>query len=99
MSGRDDSILYDDENHVCVMSQATLDRLPEYSCSIPTGKVVGKRWKVDPTFGTPAPRGSKGWLLRGYEPHPDPSRLSIPTWRIELVGLLPTPAPKEKPDG
>lgn len=29
------------------LTRAALDALPEYSCSLPTGTTIGKRWKRD----------------------------------------------------
>lgn len=43
------------------LTQSQLDGLPEYSCSIPTGTTIGKRWKRDVNA-----------YPRGYGPHPPP---------------------------
>lgn len=37
------TILVDDKH--AVMTQATLENLPEYSLSLPTGTTPGKRWR------------------------------------------------------
>ena len=51
-----------------VISQQELDDLPEYSCSIPTGVVVGKRWKRAKNYYD----RSKGWVVGEYcEDNPD----------------------------
>jgi len=42
-SSMPDGILVDDE--CAMMDRAIFDRLPEYSCSIPSGAYRGKRWK------------------------------------------------------
>jgi len=55
--------------------------LPEYSCSIPTGKTVGKRWRRCETFGS-RPRAVEvhndkdvrdpdRWLMGEYADDPD----------------------------
>jgi hypothetical protein len=40
------------------LTPAEFDALPEYSCSLPTGTIVGKRWKRDNNWGG----------LRGHDP-------------------------------
>jgi hypothetical protein len=76
-------ILYDDAANYCLMTQATFGDLREYSGTIPTGKMIGKRWKLDRAYmgqGT-------GWVLRGYEEcdPPDPDKIAIPWWDIEVI--------------
>lgn len=41
------------------------DRLPEYSCSLPTGTRIGKCWKRRVPYG--ATDDEAGWLLGCYE--------------------------------
>ena len=50
-----------DETHA-VMTRITLKQLPDYSCSIPTGNYVGKRWRR---------AYQEGWLM-GEMTNPDP---------------------------
>lgn len=60
--------------------------LGEYSCSLPTGQTIGKRWKRDESFNRPGPSGVGPWLLGEYaecDP-PDPKRIRI-IWRDLLV--------------
>lgn len=56
------------------VSQAEFDSLLEYSCSLPTGKTIGKRWKR---------QNADGWLMGEYVEDPDPAMVGI-LWR-ELV--------------
>ena len=62
-------ILADDKT--AVMEQADFDALPEYSCSVPTGQTIGKRWKRARNTWN----GDAGWLMGSYEErvpvHPD----------------------------
>lgn len=66
------------------MTQAELERLPEYSASLPTGLAHGKRWRRDGNFferralahlhfwdGTPEP-GANGssWYVGEYRRDP-----------------------------
>ena len=44
------------DRRVAIMSQAEFEELPEYNCSVPTGKWEGKRWKRDLL-----------WALKGHE--------------------------------
>lgn len=62
-----------------VLPDADVDRLPEYSCSVPTGTTIGKRWVC---FWPVVPRGQarqrllgqyvesdrKGWVAIHWEP-------------------------------
>lgn len=60
-------MLITDDRHA-LMDQETFDVLPEYSCSIPTGVVVGKLWKRrEPYLTDPAP-----WSL--LKPNVDPTK-------------------------
>jgi len=50
-----------DDTHA-LMNRPDFDALPEYSCSVPTGVVIGKRWKRgEPYVG---PRDT--WFLGEY---------------------------------
>lgn len=51
------------DNDTALMSQDVFDRLPEYSCSVPTGTRVGKRWKRrEPHHGEP-----HKWFMGEYQ--------------------------------
>lgn len=68
------------------MTRAELEQLAEYSCSIPTGTSLGKRWRCNrdayrarvtiglhPFDGTPVlqPLWPPDWWLGEYVPHPE----------------------------
>lgn len=83
------------DNLTARMSRATLDALPEYSCSIPTGAYEGKMWKreqyrpgqpiLDPVNGKetgyfqPVPAG---WLLCWYKSDENPEKVAVELRRI-----------------
>lgn len=56
-----------DDTHA-LMSKQTFKGLPEYSCTIPSGKYEGKMWRMN--------RGGK-WYLAWYGPDHDLGYLSI----------------------
>jgi hypothetical protein len=67
-----------------VITRADLAALPEYSCSIPTGVVVGKRWRRDVTFGRRAlkhhldqDRPVALWVIGEYVACADPGTVEI----------------------
>jgi hypothetical protein len=64
------------------LTQRELDALPEYSCSNPTGAVVGKRWKCNVNAYGGAPGAFDAWLLREYAEHENPRLVRIVTHRI-----------------
>lgn len=66
------------------LTQAELEALPEYSCSLPTGTTIGKRWKLDVHFRPGPPNAFPAWLLGEYTAHPDPGLVGI-TWRRIVV--------------
>lgn len=64
------------------LTDAEFEALPEYSCSIPTGVIIGKRWKRGEPFATPT-----RWYVGEYAPHPtDPKRANI-IWRRIAVKM------------
>lgn len=66
------------DERTAVVTPEEFEALPEYSCSIPTGKTVGKRWKCKVDYYD----ASAGWLLREYAEdtcHPDSGYLLILT--------------------
>ena len=65
-----------DETHA-VMSLVEFQELLDYSFSMPTGVVAGKRWKrlVD-----------RKWMLGEYEDNEDPSKVDVRWREILLVG-------------
>lgn len=69
-----DIAFYDD---IAIMDRPTLDLLPEYSTSIPTGVYEGKMWRR-------ALLG-EGWVLCWYGPADDPDKCSINSRPIRLI--------------
>lgn len=62
-----------------VISRAELFTIREYSCSIPTGTVIGKRWRRDVHAfrrrATPVDRHE--WQIGEYIEHSDPGKVGI----------------------
>lgn len=56
--------------------------LLEYSCSMPTGVVIGKRWRCNVTafMGGLKPH----WVMGEYAPHEDPKKAAILWHDVEL---------------
>ncbi len=46
------------------LSQREFDNLSEYSCTIPTGKTIGKQWKRREPYGAPPERAQ--WIRGEY---------------------------------
>lgn len=80
-----------DETHA-LMSQAVLDRLKDYSCSMPSGVYPGKMWKCRVNYYDE----SKGWLLRWYGLHPDPAYVSNHQRRILVYDPKPLARTEEQ---
>lgn len=66
----------DPKPDVEVMTQAEFDALPSYSCSLPTGTIVGKRWRRGHPYANPT-----HWWLGEYIEHPDPGYVGV-RWRL-----------------
>lgn len=66
-----------------VLTQAEFDSLPEYSCTLPTGTTIGKKWKrnihaFDPRYHDPRTGNTiDDWYLCEYVPHTDPAKIGI----------------------
>lgn len=58
------------------MSQVEFDALIEYSTSLPTGVVAGKRWKR---------LGMTAWLLGEYTRYVGPASMGITWSKIEII--------------
>lgn len=54
--------------------------LYDYSCSVPTGTTIGKRWKRRRDYYDE----TKGWVLGEYAAHPNPDVVRI-VWRDLVV--------------
>ena len=69
-----------------VISREDLAALLEYSCSIPTGTVVGTRWRRDLKFGT---GHEPEWVICEYVEDPDPKMIGIKeSWAMEAPGKV-----------
>lgn len=65
------------------------DAMPEYSCSLPSGTIPGKRWRCNRTAYA-LPRGQKpDWWMGTYIDIEDPSRMGIQWRRIMVNGSPP----------
>ncbi len=61
--------------------RAHLAALPAYSCSLPTGTYVWKRWRASTTAHTPRfVRERQEWLVAQYVPHPNSHEVGILWW-------------------
>ncbi len=60
------------------LSLAEFEALREYSCSLPTGTTIGKRWKRREPYNTT--EVVKRWLMGEYVECPEPGRVGI-VWR------------------
>lgn len=79
-----------------VLTKKEFDSLPEYSCSIPTGTTIGKKWKRniyafdraahDPRTGNKV----EEWYLHEYIEHPNPNKVGIST-KLIIAILKPKP--------
>lgn len=85
-----------------LLSEDELKELLEYSCSLPTGTTIGKRWKCDDSKYK-RPDSEPNWWVGEYVEHPDPEMVGIewsrvvhtcrvegcgrPTWGNKVGGL------------
>lgn len=67
-----------------VMTQAALEAMVEYSCSIPTGTTIGKKWKCDRNFGRRSSTVGPDWMTGEYIDHQDPNKVGI-KWRKVVI--------------
>lgn len=77
-------ILVDDKH--AIMDRADFDGLLEYSCSIPTGVVIGKRWKRREPYRLDDPRPAAWWLGEYAQLDGDPQGTCRILWR-EIIEL------------
>ena len=73
------------------ISREELEKLPEYSCSVPTGTTVGKRWRCDTHFNEVrnldeavfwGKRGGKKYDEKKIEAMREQLRAVEPEWQI-----------------
>lgn len=62
-----------------IMSLEVFDALAEYSFTLPTGAVIGKRWKRCERYPV-----EPKWFLGQYSPHDDPARVRIDGYEIYI---------------
>lgn len=70
---------------VVTMTPEEFKNLPEYSCTIPTGTTVGKRWRCNQAFGTGRKPQWNDWYMGEYVKHPDPKMVGIEWSRIRVL--------------
>lgn len=64
------------------LTQEQFDKLSEYSCSIPTGTTIGKRWKRGEPYCGPRTH----WYMGEYQQHPTNPNLVLIVWKeIKIV--------------
>ena len=74
-----------------VLTKEQFDKLPEYSCSIPTGTTIGKKWKKNRYAFDPSARDPRTgniieeWYLHEYTKHSDPKMVGISTKMIVAI--------------
>jgi len=74
------------EQTTIMLTQAEFDALPEYSCTLPTGTTIGKRWKCGIPYG--APKANKKWSMGEYTPCDEPGMVGL-VWRKIIVAPVP----------
>lgn len=65
-----------------ILTRVEFHMLPEYSCTIPTGTTIGKRWRRREPYGAPEERAA--WFMGEYVPSPMPGHVGIHWRRIEV---------------
>lgn len=77
---------------VLEVTEGYMNSLPEYSLTLPTGKIVGKRWKKNLNCGKSRNLKKMGggyesvevkpeWVICEYTEHPNPELLYIQYYR------------------
>lgn len=64
------------------LTRSDFDKLPNYSCTLPTGTTIGKQWKRAVQRFHEEPTDE--WVLGEYIEHPDPGTVGI-SWRRILI--------------
>lgn len=71
-----------------VFTLSDLMALPEYSCSIPTGTTIGKRWRRATHYYSTDPAMMTEWWIGTYVEHPDEDRVGIEwIWAVSEPGV------------
>lgn len=67
------------------LTQEEFDDLFEYSMSVPTGVIMGKKWKRNNLVF----QGGKEWFQGEYRQHPDDPNMACIVWTpIVIVGTM-----------
>ena len=68
-----------------IISKEELDKLLEYSCSIPTGVIIGKRWKRSSRYV----KTGFDWMIGEYVKSNKPGHVGIKwTWAVSEPGCV-----------
>lgn len=75
-----------------VISRSDLQALPEYSCTLPTGTTIGKRWRRDTHIvGIARPQDKPGpseWVIGEYFDDGTPGMVAIRwSWAVSAPGV------------
>lgn len=65
------------------LTQEEFDKLREYSCSLPTGTTIGKRWKRNQNAFAPGDN-EPDWWMGEYVEHEDPDAVGTRYRKIEI---------------
>ena len=69
-----------------VITLEELSDLFEYSCSLPTGTTIGKRWRLATAWNRRATETE--WQIAEYVEHPDPDKVGIKwVWAVVEPGV------------
>lgn len=74
-----EEILVDEKT--AVMTRRAFEKLPDYSCSLPSGTYLGKRWRT---------HFRDGWFMREFIDCDIPGEIGIRNRRIEIVEEVPS---------
>ena len=81
------------DEKTALLTKEELDALPEYSCSIPTGTIIGKRWKRRTYKKSNIPVNDFGYDEKGY------FRLEPDSWIMGEYAEDETPPDRLHPNG
>ncbi len=79
-----------------LLSTREFKSLKEYSCSLPTGTYIGKRWRRRVPYGE-RPDAEPEWFMGEYVESLIPGEIGIEWTRIILFQAL-SPEPEDKPN-
>ncbi len=85
-------VLNTDDTQSAVMSLATFYGLDDYSCTLPSGTVIHKRWRRHEPYSGPGE-----WWMGEYAVSDNPDEVRI-IWRPIFVRRVPTDEPVRATD-